>query len=224
MTGALVGWRAFRPASRWKAGIMSVLKPLYVFLAAAAVATRRTLLPAILAFAALTVGRWEGQRPIWDGRFAARDVCGPCRYWIWQRIFCLIVLVVLVLVLAVREVLTPRRWRWWPLRLAAAGAALVGVLVALALEASLAPWILIPTAVVVVLVAGSWMAPVWQLVALAIDLVVYVGLGLLFDELDWAPGWWAFSAFAVAAVALTSLLTLADAMPRPAPTAASPTG
>ncbi len=225
MTGALVGWRAFRPATRWKAGIMSGLKPLYVFLAAATVATRRTLLPAILAFAAFAVGRWEGQRPIWDGRFAEREVCGPCRYWIWQRIFCLVVLVVLVLVLAVREVLTPRRWRWWPVRLAAAGAVLVGVLVALSLEASLAPWILIPTAAVVVLVAGSWMAPRWQLVALAVDLGISVGLGLLFDELGWAPGWWAFSSFAVAALALTSLLTFVDAMPRPAPaTVVAPPG
>jgi patatin-related protein len=219
MTGALVGWRAFRPSAWWKAGIMAVLKPFYVFLAAAAVATRRTLLPAILGFAALAVGRWEGQRPIWDGDFAARDVCGPCRYWIWPRILCLVAVVVLVLVLAVREVLTPRRWRWWPVRLAAAGAVLAGVLVALALEASLAPWIIVPTAAVVVLVAGSWMAPRWQVVALAIDLGIYVGLGIMFDDLGWAPGWWAFSSFVVAALALTSLLTVADAMPRPAPAA-----
>jgi hypothetical protein len=158
----------------------------------------------------------------------ARDVCGPCRYWIWQRIFCLVVLVVLALVLAVCEVTARSRWRGWTLRLGAVALVLAGVVVMLALEASLAPWILIPTAAVVILVAGSWMAPVWQPVALAVGLGAYVGLGVLFDQLGWAPGWWAFSSFAVAAVALTTLLTVVDVMPRPAaasavaPSAGSP--
>jgi patatin-related protein len=217
MTGALVAWRAFRPTTAWKAAILAVLKPVYVFLAGAAVATRRTLLPAILAFAALTIGRWEGQRPIWDGDLVARDVCGPCRYWIWQRILCLVVLVVLTLVVAVREVASRPRWRGWTVRLGAVALVLAGVVVMLALEASLAPWVLIPTAAVVILVAGSWMAPVWQPVALAVGLGAYVGLGVLFDQLGWAPGWWAFSSFAVAAIALTTLLTVVDVMPRPAP-------
>ena len=77
MTGAMVAWRAFRPSTWWKAALLSTLKPLYLFLASAAAALRRTLLPSILGFATLTIGRWERQWSIWHGPFLEHDICGP---------------------------------------------------------------------------------------------------------------------------------------------------
>ena len=223
MRTGLNAWLALRPKKLVPRSILTVMKPMFVFLLGCLVLPRRALLAGIVGLIPLTLGRWgvpQGDRwvrpeHLWSGPLTVG--AGALPYWSAQRIFAAIILGLLGTLFFWMCVPKPKRtaWKHDPLSLAMTALPVVALAFAVVGQQTIHPLsVLVAAALVIVVGVTPW---VRRGCLPAVFLMVAVSYGVwmvgyeLFDRLS--VGWWVVGAFPTAFFAFTAFVTYTDPLP-----------